>query len=484
MTADPVRPEINRPLEMDGNEFREVLDAVAPRLAEFINSLQQGPAWAETDIPGNAARFREPLPETGGSLPPLLQSVIDDVVAQGFNTASPGYLAYIPGGGLPMAAVADLIAGVINRYVTVWQAAPVAAEIEATVIRWICEMVGYPPETSGGFLTTGGSLASWSAVVTARRTLLPENFLQGTIYTSDQTHHSVAKAAMLAGFPEKNVRTVPCDGSLRVDPDRMETLIEQDRREGFTPFLIVGNAGTTNTGAVDDLNRLADLAERNGMWLHVDAAYGGFFMLTDRGREALAGLARADSITLDPHKGLFLPFGTGTLVVREQSRLEAAHRLDADYLPPMQENGDCMDLCRISPELSREFRGLRLWLPIKVYGIAAFRRELDEKWDLAHRAAETLRDLPAIDIVAEPQLSLFAFRLKPHDLDNGEKLNDLNRRFLEAVNEHRRVMLTGTMLGGRFVLRICVLSFRTHADRLDDCLTAIERAVKQLLGPR
>jgi len=465
----------DRPLEMTGDELRQLLDLVAPRLGEFLDALPRQPAWSEADPAGNAARFREPLPETGEPLPALLDAIFAGVPTQGFNTAGPGYLAFIPGGGLPLAAVADLIAATINRYVTVWQAAPAAAEMEAAVVRWIGEMVGYPA-TAGGFLTTGSSLANWSAVVTARRCLLPDDFLSGTIYASDQTHHCVAKAAMLAGFPERNVRLVPTDSQFRIDLAALQSRIDGDRRNGRTPFLIVGNAGTTNTGAVDDLTQLGEAAERNRMWLHVDAAYGGFFALTERGRKVLRGIERADSIALDPHKGLFLPFGTGALLVRRPDDLERAHRLDADYLPAMQTDGDRVDFCRISPELSREFRGLRLWLAIKHYGIAAFRRQLDEKWDLARKAANALRKIDGIEIVAEPQLSLLAFRLKPPGINDPEELNALNRRFLERINASRRVMLTGTLLRGSFVLRICVLSFRTHADRVDECLAAIREA--------
>jgi aromatic-L-amino-acid/L-tryptophan decarboxylase len=460
---------------MTGDELRRVLELVGPHLGGFLDSLPHQPAWSDADPSENAARFRDPMPESGQPLPTLLEAILAAIPAQGFNTAGPGYLAFIPGGGLPLAAVADLIAGTINRYVTVWQAAPAAADIEAAVVRWICEMVGYPA-TAGGFLTTGSSLANWSAVVTARRCLLPDDFLSGTIYASDQTHHCVAKAAMLAGFPERNVRLVATDSQFRIDVAALQSMIDDDRRRGGTPFLLVGNAGTTNTGAVDDLTRLAETAERNRIWLHVDAAYGGFFSLTERGRGALRGIERADSIALDPHKGLFLPFGTGTLLVRRPEDLERAHRLDADYLPAMQTVGDRVDFCRISPELSRDFRGLRLWLAIKHYGIAAFRRQLDEKWDLARKAADALRDVEGIEIIAEPQLSLLAFRLKPPGIDDPQALNALNRRFLERINAGRRVMLTGTMIRGSFAVRICVLSFRTHGDRVDECLAAIRAA--------
>ena len=463
------------PLETSGDELREILESLAPRLAAYVDGLSQQPAWSPVDAEAIAARFREPVPDAPTPLQPLLETVLGDLFQQGFNTASPGYLAFIPGGGLPISAVANLVAGIINRYPTVWHACPAAAELEATVVRWICEIVGYP-QASGGYLTTGGSPANWSAVVTARRCRLPEDFLKGTIYTSDQTHHSIAKAAMLAGFPERNVRTIPSDGQFRIRLDALREAIEDDRRNGWQPFLIVGNAGTVHTGAVDDFDALALLAGQEKLWLHADAAYGGFFVLTERGRETLAGLERCDSITLDPHKGLFLPFGTGALVVRRVADLETAHRIDADYLPPMQEDPERVDFCRISPELSRDFRGLRLWLPLKMCGLDAFREALEEKLTLAEWATEQLRTMPHVDVVADPQLSLVAFRLKPIGESDISTENARNREFLARINAGRRFLITGTMLAGRFTLRICVLSFRTHRDRVAECVEAIRNA--------
>jgi aromatic-L-amino-acid decarboxylase len=243
--------------------------------------------------------------------------------------------------------------------------------------------------------------------------------------------------------------------------------------------MIVGSAGTTNTGAIDDLEALADVAEREELWLHLDAAYGGFFVLTDRGRRRMAGIGRADSITLDPHKGLFLPYGTGCLLVRDGGALKRAHSVQADYMPPLQEADDLIDFCEISPELSRDFRGLRAWLPIKMHGLEAFRAALDEKLDLTEWATDELRTIDGIEIVAEPQLSVVAFRLRLPGV-TGEEADRINEQLLERINVKKRVFLTGTVLGGNFVLRICVLNFRTHQDRLHMCLQDIREAVAEI----
>ncbi len=469
----------DRTLELSSEKLRGLIEAATDRILRYIESLPRQPS---ADPEGGAAlarSLREPLPETGRPAGELLDLLFEKVIPKGFNTAGPGYIAYIPGGGVPHAAVADLIAGAANRYVGVFAAAPGLAQIETNVVSWFCGIVGYP-ETARGILTTGGSLANFSAVVTARRERLPENFLSGTIYASDQVHHSIQKAAMLAGFPEANVREIPSDEGFRIRTDELTRVVAADRAAGLTPFLIVGNAGSVNTGAVDDLAALADLARGEGLWFHVDGAYGGFFLLTDRGRARMAGVERSDSITLDPHKSLFLPYGVGSLLVRDGEALKRAHALSAAYLPSMQEDPDLVDFNQLSPELSRSWRGLRVWLPIKMHGIGPFRRNLDEKLDLATWATEELRRIPGIEILAEPQLSIVAFRWKKAGL-SGEALNRANRDLLDRINGKKRIYLTGTMLGDRFAIRICVLSFRTHADRMREGMEDIRSAIQEMV---
>lgn len=464
-------------LELTGPEMRALVDAAMARIVVHLESLPQQPAFDLDGATELARSLVESMPERGAP-PEELLDLVFHAALKSFNTAGPGYLAYIPGGGIFHAAVADLIADAVNRYVGVWLAAPGLSQLEANVVRWFCEIVGYP-DAARGVLTSGGSLANLSAIVTARRERLPSDFLTGTLYACDQVHHSVAKAAMLAGFPPESVRMVPSDGRFRLRLDALEDLIEQDRAAGREPFLLVTSAGTTNTGAVDDLQGAADVAQRHGLWLHTDAAYGGFFALTERGRRVMRGLERADSITLDPHKGLFLPYGTGSLLVRDGAALERAHALGAEYMPEMSETEEFVDFCQISPELSRPFRGLRVWLPFKLAGAGAFRQQLDEKLDLARWAWERLLEIEGVEIVAEPQLSIVAFRLTRPGQD-AEETNRLNRELLERINVRRRVYLTGTAVNGMFILRICVLSFRTHLERMEQGMEDIRAAVAEL----
>jgi aromatic-L-amino-acid decarboxylase len=454
------------PLEPDSHEMRRLIDEAARRVIEHIESLPSQPAQNVEGATEFARTLIEPLPQGGQSYQALLDFLFREAIPRSFTAAGPGYLAYVPGGGIYHAAVADYIADAVNRYVGVCAAAPVLAQLEANVVRWFCEIVGYG-RGSGGVLTTGGSMANLIAIIAARKALLGDDFSKATLYCGDQVHHAFQKSATLAGFPAANIREIESDALFRIRTDKLEEAMARDRAAGFKPFLLAGSAGTTNTGAVDDLDALGRIARGNGMWFHVDGAYGAFFMLTDRGRQRMRGIADADSVVLDPHKTLFLPFGTGALVVKDASLLRRAHSMHADYLPAFQESDELVDFCELSPELSRDFRGLRVWLPLKLFGIEPFRRQLDEKLDLAAYAAEELKTIEGIEIVAEPQLSILAFRHRTLD----------NRALLARINAGKRVMLTPGVVGGEFVIRICVVSHRTHRDRIEMCLEDVRAAV-------
>jgi aromatic-L-amino-acid decarboxylase len=459
--------------------MREMVDLAMDRIVRHIETLPEQPMHATRGGKKIARELREGMPERGMEYERILRRLFGKVIPTSLNTASPGYLGYIPAGGIFHAAVADLIADAVNRYVGVFQAAPALVQLEVNVIAWFCSMLGLP-EGSGGLLTSGGSLANLIAVVTARRERLRPDFLKGVVYVSEEAHHSVRKAALIAGFSPERVRALEVDDRFRTPPEAVERAVREDRARGLSPFLLVASAGTTGTGAVDDLDALAGVAERERLWLHVDAAYGGFFALTARGRAALRGIERADSVTLDPHKSLFLPYGTGCLLARDREALRRAHSGTAAYMPPMQSDEDAIDFCEIGPELSRDARGLRVWLPLKMHGAAAFREALDEKLDLARFAADRLRGMPGVEIVAEPELSLLAFRARPPGMEDGEALDAFNRRLLARVNGKQRVLLTGTSARGRFALRICVLSFRTHRDRVEAALGDIEASLEEL----
>lgn len=379
------------------------------------------------------------------------------------TTAGPRFFAYVPGGGLLSAAVAELLARAVNRQTAVAWAAPGLVTMEQGVLRWLCSEYGLPAG-SGGLITTGASMGMLSTMVAARQHHLGEEFGTGALYVTEHTHYCVARAARIAGI--RHVRIVPTTADLRMDVAATAKLIAADRSAGLRPFLVVGTAGTTGTGTVDPLGELAELARRKGLWFHVDGAYGGFFQLTRRGRNLFDGMASADSITLDPHKGLFLPYGTGVLLVRDPALLRAAHVEERPYLQQVVGSAEMLpNYGDYSVELTREFRGLRLWLPLHLHGVDAFRTALDEMLDLAAHAYAELRRMPGIDTPWRPQLSTVVFR----DITDNTATNRLLDRILAA----NRVSLSNTVVRGQTLIRMCVLSHRSHLEHVDDALEII-----------
>jgi aromatic-L-amino-acid decarboxylase len=462
------------PLDPDPTQMREMGEAALAYLIDFIGGLDDAPAENTEGAVELARQLRGVPSESGGPFADVFGEM-REAVARTFEYAGPGYLAYIPGGGLFTAALGDFLALGVNRYVGLWQPSPAVVQIEENVTRWLCSLFGFPDETSQGILTTGGSMANFSAMVAARHAKLGEDFTDGTYYVSEQVHASVTKAATLAGFSKRNVRIVPTDAELRMDPDALRHMVEDDRVAGHRPFLVAPSVGTTNTGVVDPLDAVADVVAEFGMWMHVDAAYGGFFVLTERGRERFRGIERADSVTLDPHKGLFLPYGTGALVVRDGENLRQAHFEGAAYLQDLAPAGELPNYSEYSAELSREWRGLRVWLPLRLHGVSAFREALDEKLDLADVLYAGLAEEPLLELPWSPQLTVVPFRLREGD-------EEANRRLLERINASKRVFLSSTLIHGRYTIRACIVSHRTHRDRIDECIEIVRAAAAEV-GP-
>jgi aromatic-L-amino-acid decarboxylase len=324
---------------------------------------------------------------------------------------------------------------------------------------------------SEGLLLSGGSLANQTAVVCARE-LRGLDAARGVAYLSQRAHHSLHKALHLSGVPRRCVHDVPTAAGTRIDVAALRAQIEHDRAAGRVPWLVVGTAGSTDTGAVDDLRTLADVAVAHGAWFHVDAAYGGMFMLTARGRERLAGIERADSVTVDAHKGLALPYGVAALLVREPGALARAHAADEGHylrdvprgpaqLPHYFERG---------PELTRPFRGLLAWLPLQLHGVAAFRDALDTALDLARYAAEALRAIDGIDVLETPELSIVAFAARAGDA--------ATERVVEAINGSGRFKVSSTQLDGRTMVRLAILNPRTRREQIDGVLALIRDAAR------
>ncbi|MFE4107997.1 pyridoxal phosphate-dependent decarboxylase family protein [Almyronema epifaneia] len=456
--------------------------------------LHQRDRHSDTEAAIALARsLQEPLPEQGTTnVEALLQDLFEQLAPHSLNTNGGGYLGFIPSGGLFHAALADFIALSLNRYVPIFMAAPGLAAIEAQAVQWLCNLMDLPA-TAGGLFTSGGSIATLTALHAARQQHFadqpPTAWLQGTVYVSEQAHYCLEKGLAICGLPRQNLRQIPVDDQFRLRLDILEATLQQDIAAGYQPFLIAANAGTTNTGAIDNLLEMGRLARTYRTWFHVDAAYGGFFKLTQRGQRLLRGIEQADSIVLDPHKSLFLPYGTGALLVRDRTSLQRAFDFTGSYMPARSQETSPLeeDMLYLSPELTRDFRGLRLWLPLKLLGVQPFRSQLDDKLDLARWAATQLSNMPHMQLVAEPQLSILAFKLQPDAAKlTAQDLDDLNRALLDAINERGNILLTPFkgQQPGEFAIRMAILSFRTTAVNLQQGLKDIQQAASQVLHTR
>ncbi len=485
-----------RSLEPDARQRAAWLEQFGGFALAQLDALSSAPAVGIVGAAGNAIarELSAPIPE--GPLPGGAAEILarlERAVTASLNAPGPGYMAYVPGGGLYATALADLISNCVNRYTGQSSAAPALCQLEDDVLRWLASSFGYDYDDGArGLLTTGGSMANFSAIAAARHARFGDSgdYSRALAYVSTQSHHCVAKSLRLAGIPIKNVRVIATDAAFRMDPEALARQVRADRAAGGEPFLVVAAAGTTNTGAIDPMPALAELCGRERLWLHVDAAYGGAFVLCDEGRRRLAGIARAESIAFDPHKGMFLPYGTGCLLVRDGAALRAVHHVGADYLQDFDAHdrrGEPPNPAEYGPELSRGFRGLRLWLPLMLHGAGAFRRALAEKLALAERAHEGLsRRIEAgapLELVARPQLSALAFRLARAPGESLASWGARNTALLDAINRRARVFLSSTNLptherdGQVLTLRVCVLSFRSHARHIDQLLEDLDAAL-------
>ncbi len=467
-------------LEFSPDAMLQMGDAVLRRAVAHIADFGNMPACGDyTDIDTLCRQLREAEPVEGCDLDAVLDPLFNDWIPRSFGTPTPGYLAYIPGGGIFPAALADFIADTTNRYTGIWQAAPALVQLEANALEWMREWMQFPASARGLF-TTGGSMAMFNAIACAREIKLGTDIRRGTLYVSSQSHHSITKAAKLAGIAHDRVRTIAVDVQFRMRVDALQAAIDADRAAGLQPFMVFSTAGTTNTGAVDPIDAVADLCVREGLWHHVDGAYGAFFHMVPALRPLLAGLPRADSLTLDPHKGLFLPYGTGALLVRDGEALRALHSSEAGYLPDNQ--SEFYDPAQYGPDLSRGFPGLRVWLTLKLLGTDRYRAALAEKRELALWATEEIMKIPGIVLDAPPQLSLLAFHLEHPALPTLDEQNAATRALMERVTARGRVMVTGAQVGERYLGRICVLSFRTRRAQIETCVEDIASETANILA--
>jgi glutamate/tyrosine decarboxylase-like PLP-dependent enzyme len=470
---------ISRRLESDAGQRLAGVEAVTTYVENFLEAEPSRPVYAPDRTGVAAAAAAMALQEEPTDMNDVLTTLRDHVDNSGQFLVSSRFFAYIPGGGLYPSALADHIAAATNRYAGVQHSAPGATRMERLLIRWLADEIGYP-DSAEGDLTSGGSIATLSAVIAARQAfeIRARDVEQVVIYVTELTHHSFGKALRIAGLKECPLRFVPMDDHFRMDADILERQIAEDKQAGLRPWMIAATAGATDTGSVDPLCRLADIAKSQKLWFHVDAAYGGAFRLCKEGARRLQGLERSDSLILDPHKGLFIPYGTGLVLIRDGAHLYDAYHARGAYMQDLVGESSRLDQspCDFSPELSRHYRCLRLWMPLRLAGIAAFRAALEEKLLLARYFHEQIASTPGFETGPGPDLSVVIFRYVPRQGDPDQ----FNRRLADAVRDDGRIYFSTTTLNGVLTLRLAVLGYHTHLDDIEFALDVIRELARAL----
>ncbi len=456
--------KVARRLEPDKENRKKLEKKAIEYIDGYMDNITGHKAFQTFDNSINSL-LDDPIVDGEGDLSEIFETINDRVVEPGLNLTSGLHFGYIPGGGLFSSAVGDYVTAITNRYAGVYFSSPGAVAIETRMVNWMAELIGYT-ETAGGFLSSGGSVANLTAIVTARENanLKAADFSRAVVYLSEHAHHCVDRGLLISGMKEAIKRNVPLDEHYRIISSELSAQIKKDRENGLIPWMIVATSGTTNLGAIDPLDDIADIAKKENLWYHIDAAYGGFFLLTDEGKKKMKGIERADSVVLDPHKGMFLPYGIGALVVKDVEKLAAAHRYEADYMQDTKVEAGMYSPAELSPELSKHFRGLRMWLPLKLHGVDAFRKALEEKILLTHYAWHKLNELEDMEVGPTPDLTIFTFRWKPEGVDD---LNKLNESLQKHLLEDGRVFLSTTNINHKFIFRFAILSVRTHKREID-----------------
>ena len=454
-------------LALPPEEIRALGRAVLEEVAAYYESLDSRPVLVPTTSQALRETFSEPLPREGARLDSLLQTLRDAVIPFCRHSAHPRFFGYVSSPGTPVTSLGSLLASALNVNVTCWRSAPAGTELEHVTVNWLKEMLGYP-SGAAGLLVSGGSMANFAGLAAARSAKAPGNVVRDGLagaprlcaYVSEEGHFSIAKAAGMLGIGEANVRAVKTGDRFAIDLADLGRLVEQDRAAGYLPFCVVANAGATATGAFDPIGELAAFAREHNLWLHVDAAYGGFAALAPSARPLFAGIAEADSVALDPHKWLYLPIGCGCVLYKDPATARAAFSHSAEYTRTIGlERDEAFAFWDYGPELSRPFRALDLWLLLKFVGAARLAEAIEQNIACARYLEELVSTSPDFEMLAPASLSIFCFRYAPRGY--ADSLDALNERILLAVQRAGSSYLSNAKVNGKFALRGCVLNYRT-----------------------
>jgi glutamate/tyrosine decarboxylase-like PLP-dependent enzyme len=458
---------ISSALEPTETQRNQYIEQVNNYTNSFINTLKNTNAYSNETELGNAFA----ITSKKKTLQEILKIYADEVATKGINPASGGHIGYIPGGGIYTAAIADYLADVTNEYSGIYFASPGAVTMENELIDWMKSIFGFP-DTAIGNLTSGGSIATLIALTSARDKYGIKNtkIEKSVIYLSQQVHHCINKALRIIGLEDVIIRHIKLDDNSRIIPEDLQTKIEIDKAQGLNPFLVIASSGTTDTGAIDPLQAIAEITKTNNLWYHIDAAYGGFFILTKAKKEAFKGIELADSLVIDPHKGLFLPYGLGAVLVKDKVSVYHSHHYRASYMQDAVGDSLPVNPADVSPELTKHFRGLRLWLPLQLHGIEPFVACLEEKLLLTTYFREKLIEI-GFKIGPEPDLSVSYFWYPSTTMDE----NTFNEKLMQEIHNDGEIFLSSTIIKDKFVIRIAILSFRTKIETIDRAVKMIDR---------
>ena len=471
---------MNEPkLELTSEEMRSLGYRVVDQIVEHFETLANQPVTHVSPRVELEAGLREPLPEGPTPVDTLLDQLQRVVWPNIGNVQHPRFFAFIPSPSNFVSVMADALAAGFNPFAGNWLEGSGPAQIELVTIDWLREMCGLP-ETAGGLFVSGGSMANLTALAAARRAMFDERSDDAVIYFSDQTHNSVEKALRVLGFAREQIRALPSDEDFRLPVEPLRRAVAEDRADGKRPFCVIANAGTTNTGAVDPLDQLADLCGLENLWLHVDGAYGAAACLSERGRKLLAGIGRADSVSLDPHKWLFQPFEIGCVLARDARLLKNTfHTMTGILEDTKRAEEEEINYYDYGVQLTRGFRALKLWLSIKTFGAAAFREAINRGFEMAEFAESLLRQSDCWRIISPATFGIVTFRFVAGVRSDGE-VNEIHRRMVEAMAEDGFAFANSTSLRGQTVMRLCTINPRTTEDDVRATIKQLEQFGREL----
>jgi glutamate/tyrosine decarboxylase-like PLP-dependent enzyme len=476
-------------LDVNDDAFQELSAHATNLVFEYMTTIAERPVRAENHAGKTLAAIDSELSSEGRPLQQLLNEC-RTIMDLSRHNGHPRFFGYVASPSTPVGAYADLIASALNANITCWRSGPAGTELERMIVRWLGALINYDRDAKG-LLTSGGSMANMIALLVAQRRKSGGNTSREglwnsgppmTIYASEEVHMSIPKAADILGFGRDQVRTVACDERQRMRVDLLRQKIEADRREGYRPFCVVGSAGTVNTGVVDPLAEIANVAEEFDLWFHVDGAYGAPGALDERKKHLFAGLDRADSVSLDPHKWLYVPVDAGCLLFREADATRAAFSTeDADYIKTHgYTDEEAFAFWDYGVELSRRFRALKVWMTLQYYGSRRIANAISEDIALAAYLGEIVSSADDFELLAPVELSICCFRYVPKGSTSDAELDRLNERIMEMVQKGGRAYLSNATVNGKFALRACITNFRTTKADIEETIAAVREAAETL----